>query len=123
MSMILRGVIGALALLGSGALALPHPDGPATPTPMATGPFSGTTASPSPPPPPPTTTPPPPPPTSRSSSVYGEIPFTGDCDHEFCNSLGTSVCFYWGGITGFDSMHNPRPGETQTLLGPCSMAP
>ncbi|KAI1771272.1 hypothetical protein F4818DRAFT_209000 [Hypoxylon cercidicola] len=105
MSAILR-IIGALALL-SGAVALPHPDAPVA-TPSPTVPVTPATS--------PSTTPPP----STSSLPLGEVPYTGDCDLNFCNSLGTSVCVYWGGITGWDSMHNPRPGETMTMLGPCS---
>ncbi|KAI4866423.1 hypothetical protein F4820DRAFT_417072 [Hypoxylon rubiginosum] len=116
MSTILR-LIGALALLGPGALALPHPDVPsatttATPTtdPVTT-PAPSTT---------PETTPAPSSSSSTSSLPLGEVPYEGRCDWSYCNSVGLSVCYYWGGITGYDSRHNPVPGETLTTLGPCS---
>ncbi|XXH05197.1 hypothetical protein Hte_011622 [Hypoxylon texense] len=131
MSAILR-LIGALALLASSAVALPHPDiiPSATITsvvdttePSATGYVTPPASTPTPTSaPPPTTTPPPAYTPSTHSLATGEAPYEGTCDWGYCNSLGLSVCAYWGGITGWNSYHQPLPGETFTTLGPCSTA-
>ncbi|KAI6092628.1 hypothetical protein F4821DRAFT_138078 [Hypoxylon rubiginosum] len=103
MSTMIMRLTGALALLGSGALALPHPDLPpatltqtVTAAPMTTTDWTTmiVTASP-----------------SFSTSTL-------DCDQRVCVN-GTSWCRYWAGITGWDSYHQPIPGETVTNLGTC----
>lgn len=41
------------------------------------------------------------------------------CVHAWCQN-DKSICAYWGGITGWDELHGPRPGMINTILGPCT---
>ncbi|RYP79218.1 hypothetical protein DL771_000196 [Monosporascus sp. 5C6A] len=44
---------------------------------------------------------------------------TVHCDNVLCTD-DRVWCWYWGGITGYDVGRGPLPGETITVLGPCS---
>ncbi|RYP85439.1 hypothetical protein DL769_000992 [Monosporascus sp. CRB-8-3] len=44
---------------------------------------------------------------------------TVHCDNVLCTN-DRVWCWYWGGITGYDVGLGPLPGETITVLGPCS---
>ncbi|ETS76392.1 hypothetical protein PFICI_11779 [Pestalotiopsis fici W106-1] len=61
----------------------------------------------------PATAPPPPPHPPVSS-------FTASCDDAFC-SQGSRYCYYWGGETSYEFGKGPVPGETQTILGACTV--
>lgn len=41
------------------------------------------------------------------------------CQPGYCEN-GTSYCWYWGGITGWDSAFNPVPGMVRTSIGTCA---
>ncbi|OTA66561.1 hypothetical protein K449DRAFT_234061 [Hypoxylon sp. EC38] len=60
--------------------------------------------------------------TTTSSPPYSidSATTTLHCDYSYCNSLGSNVCFYWAGYTSWDVSRGPIPGETPTILGPCS---
>jgi len=55
------------------------------------------------------------------TATAGVTPFSGHCDHAYCEA-GTSYCFYWAGITSYDILSGPVPGEVRTTLGPCDAA-
>ncbi|KAI0146024.1 hypothetical protein F4776DRAFT_660895 [Hypoxylon sp. NC0597] len=101
MMKVSRGLITTLALLVPAAWAFPRQLDTAT---AATTVDSVT--------PTPTTTPPP--------SAIDSATSTLHCDYSYCNSLGSNVCFYWAGYTSWDVSRGPIPGETPTILGPCS---
>ncbi|KAG5993435.1 hypothetical protein E4U43_003494 [Claviceps pusilla] len=41
------------------------------------------------------------------------------CDYAFCDENGTSWCFYWYGVTGWDVSGGVHPAETRVPLGEC----
>ena len=43
------------------------------------------------------------------------------CDYEYCDGI-SSWCFYWAGVTGYDPLQGPLPGETRSPLGLCNTA-
>ncbi|KAI1769064.1 hypothetical protein GGR53DRAFT_277325 [Hypoxylon sp. FL1150] len=108
----------ALALLGSVGTALPHPDSPLAPevtTLLATVTATEVDAT--------TITITSPPSSSSLTTTDGVLPYTGSCDGGPVCVSGTKYCHYWAGITGWDSNHNPVPGETVASIGTCGPDP
>ncbi|RYP21206.1 hypothetical protein DL765_002345 [Monosporascus sp. GIB2] len=57
--------------------------------------------------------------TVSASGGSGGASTTIHCDNVLCTN-DSVWCWYWGGITGYDVGLGPLPGETITVLGPCS---
>ncbi|UNI14440.1 hypothetical protein JDV02_001069 [Purpureocillium takamizusanense] len=56
-----------------------------------------------------------------AAAVTPSVSLPVACDFTYCDG-SSSWCFYWAGVTAYDSKGAPIPGETRTNLGPCGAA-